>query len=344
MQAPLLRSPDPRLAAFLDARDEATASAAMEQALGGDVDLAVSVTVRRELGRSRIGAAHIDDVVSEVRLRLVRKLWSLRQGVGETIEDLAAYAATAAEYGCRTFLRQQYPARTRLRGQIRYVLSHHPGTSLERDGQGLWRCCTKRSVRTAPAAGSAEAFVRDPAAWLEAHGLVPSAPLPDLVDAVLARLDRGLELDRFVDAMATARGVADERRVEPRASDAAPGAGLHLVADASPSIADVLEHRDALARTWREIVDLPPNQRAALLLNLRDPEGRAVLPLLPPTGVAAMAEIAAALGLAAAELEAMWSSLPCDDLTIAARLGLSRQQVINLRKSARARLARRLHW
>ncbi|MBM4129987.1 hypothetical protein FJ250_03030 [bacterium] len=308
------------------------------------MDLAVSATVTRELGRSRVGAAHIDDVVSDVRLRLVRKLWSLRQGDGEMVEDLEAYAATAAEYGCRTFLRQQYPARTRLRGQIRYALSHHPGTSLERDAHGTWRCGTTRSPRLAPAPGSAEAFVRDPAGWLEAHGLVASAPLPDLLDAVLARLDRGLDLDRFVDAMAAALGVADLRRVETRTANASPGAGLELVADSSPGIADVLEHREALARTWREIADLPPNQRVALLLNLRDPEGRAVLPLLPPTGVAAMADIAAAVGLSAAELEAMWPSLPCDDLAIAARLGLTRQQVINLRKSARARLARRLHW
>ena len=34
--------------------------------------------------------------------------------------------------------------------------------------------------------------------------------------------------------------------------------------------------------------------------------------------------------------------MPLDDLTIAARLGVTRQQVINLRKSARARLTRRM--
>jgi len=34
--------------------------------------------------------------------------------------------------------------------------------------------------------------------------------------------------------------------------------------------------------------------------------------------------------------------LPLEDAAIAERLGLTRQQVINLRKSARARLARRM--
>jgi hypothetical protein len=41
-------------------------------------------------------------------------------------------------------------------------------------------------------------------------------------------------------------------------------------------------------------------------------------------------------------LRTLLTRLPLDDLTIAARLGLTRQQVINLRKSARLRLARRL--
>ena len=46
--------------------------------------------------------------------------------------------------------------------------------------------------------------------------------------------------------------------------------------------------------------------------------------------------------LRAEELAGMWNSLPLDDRGIAERLGITRQQVINLRKSARARLARRM--
>jgi hypothetical protein len=42
------------------------------------------------------------------------------------------------------------------------------------------------------------------------------------------------------------------------------------------------------------------------------------------------------------EFAAMWNRLPLDDLTIAERLGVNRQRVINLRKSARERLTRRM--
>jgi hypothetical protein len=54
-----------------------------------------------------------------------------------------------------------------------------------------------------------------------------------------------------------------------------------------------------------------------------------------------MGELAVALEMPPKVLAQLWNDLPLDDLAIASRLGLTRQQVINLRKSARARLARR---
>jgi hypothetical protein len=44
----------------------------------------------------------------------------------------------------------------------------------------------------------------------------------------------------------------------------------------------------------------------------------------------------------AGQFAELWPQLPLDDATIAGLLNLTRQQVINLRKSARERLARRL--
>jgi hypothetical protein len=54
-----------------------------------------------------------------------------------------------------------------------------------------------------------------------------------------------------------------------------------------------------------------------------------------------MRQIADALALPAEELAAIWSRLPISDLEIGKRLKLERQQIINLRKAARQRLARR---
>jgi hypothetical protein len=100
--------------------------------------------------------------------------------------------------------------------------------------------------------------------------------------------------------------------------------------------------RGNLQRLWGEILELPARQRAALLLNLRDADGNGMLALFPLTGVATMRDIATALEMPARELAELWSRLPIEDARIAERLGVTRQQVINLRKSARERLSRRV--
>jgi hypothetical protein len=79
-----------------------------------------------------------------------------------------------------------------------------------------------------------------------------------------------------------------------------------------------------------------------LLLNLRDHEGGNALTLFVLLGIAGIDRLAAAVGMSANELAEIWSELPLGDAAIAARLGVTRQQVINLRKSARERLRRRL--
>jgi DNA-directed RNA polymerase specialized sigma24 family protein len=332
------RAGDPRLDRFLGAATDVLASAALDALLGGETERVVRDTVRRELSGSRLGAQHIDDVMSEVRVRLMRKLWSLRRSVDEPIENFLGYVAITAERTCYAFFRQQYPERTRFRNRVRYAVAHHADTTLARDPDGRWLCARRAGPRRSSPSGSTERFLADPSGWLTGAGLDLTAPLPALIGGVLVRLDDPVELDRLVDALAVVLGIGQTRQVRARAVVDA----VDDIPDAAAGIGDVLEQRDALLRVWKEIVELPARQRAALLLNLRDPEGGAVLQLLPSTGVVTQAGIASALGMALEQLTRVWNRLPLDDLSIAAILGLTRQQVINLRKSARARLARRL--
>jgi hypothetical protein len=102
------------------------------------------------------------------------------------------------------------------------------------------------------------------------------------------------------------------------------------------------DHHRTLQRIWREVLALPLAQRLALLLNLRAPEGGDALQFLPQAEIASKSEIGEALEMPADEFDAIWEMLPLDDAAIAARLKLTRQQVINLRKSARKRLERRM--
>jgi DNA-directed RNA polymerase specialized sigma24 family protein len=132
------------------------------------------------------------------------------------------------------------------------------------------------------------------------------------------------------------------RELEPtRRREEEPGPIVRL-ADPAPDAAASLQQRDHIALLWEEIRRLPPRQAAALLLNLRDAQRGNALMLLPLMGIASMREIARTLGMSAEDLAAIWNRLPFEDAEIAGLLGITRQQVINLRKSARERLARRM--
>jgi hypothetical protein len=93
---------------------------------------------------------------------------------------------------------------------------------------------------------------------------------------------------------------------------------------------------------WEDIRALPVAQRVALLLNLRDGQKTDALAVLVLVGISTIDQIAAALEMPAERLADLWSSLPLDDLTIGSMLGVTRQQVINLRKTGRERLTRRM--
>ncbi len=103
-----------------------------------------------------------------------------------------------------------------------------------------------------------------------------------------------------------------------------------------------MERTAYLGSLWREIGKLPLRHRSALLLNLRDQNGDAMIIMFPLTRVATISQIADILEFSADEFARIWSELPWDDLTIAEYLGLTRQQVINLRQSARMTLRRKL--
>ena len=79
-----------------------------------------------------------------------------------------------------------------------------------------------------------------------------------------------------------------------------------------------------------------------MLLNLKDSEGRGCIALFSITGIATLRELAGVMEMSAEKFAELWNELPLEDSRIAELLGLTRQQVINARKSGRERLGRRL--
>ena len=158
---------------------------------------------------------------------------------------------------------------------------------------------------------------------------------PQQTRAFLARLfDHGrgpLELTAIVDL------AAEVWRVPLFLHDEA--SALEQVRDRAQGADAVMVQRERADRTWQEIRELPLRQRQALLLNLKDD----ALSLFLLTGTASMRAIAEALDMEAGALAGLWNSLPLADNDLAVRLGCTRQQVINLRMTARKRLLNRVN-
>lgn len=264
------------------------------------------------MARFRRERHEVDDVCNDVVVSLLRQMRNDAE-----IASLRSYAAMVAHRACDARLRERYPERHRLRNRIRYVLTHRREFFLDEEGRG-WRCgLAQQRVRA-----DATDRLSGAAAGGGLHG-------EELV-ANLARLfaDAGgpVDLDAVVSLLA--RGL--DQKAES-ADDAA-----------ARTVSDPVEQQSHLRRLWQELLLLPRAQRLALLLSLRSGEGEELLSLVPLTGIASVPDIAAALELEPEALAAIWNDLPLPDARIAELLGLTRQQVINLRKSGRERLGRRL--
>jgi hypothetical protein len=169
--------------------------------------------------------------------------------------------------------------------------------------------------------------------------------LEEVIRSFLAWRGRAIPLDELVGIVAELQGVRDPQRVQWQGEEGEEGAGAsvcELLPDRAVDIASAVEQRFCLEKLWKEICELPPRQRVALLLNLRDAQAGDALILFTLTGIASLRRIAEVIDMPHEELAALWNKLPLEDVAIAALLGITRQQVINLRKSARDRLARRM--
>jgi hypothetical protein len=233
-----------------------------------------------------------------------------------------------------------------LKKRLRYVLTHSTGLSLWREGDGEWICgqdswkpCLD-SLHTAPGGSGFLTGISDqvPASkkrsevQIAGGGASTTAELRRVLDSIFKTLNKPISFDALVGMVAEALGIGD---------------GQHMTADET-AIADprvdtmselILSNR--VMALWDEICRLPHRQRIALLFNLRDARGRSAIGLFPLLNVASMEKIASALEMPIDELASVWNQLPMEDTAISQLLGITRQQVINLRKSARQRLANR---
>jgi RNA polymerase sigma factor (sigma-70 family) len=290
----------------------------------------------------RQDAQQREDLFQDALVRLLPQLRRYRANRhAEAIKDLRGFVATIAYRTYYDYLRRKYPHRRLLKNKLCYLLTHQSGLALwdvDADemtaGYAAWR---GQSVTRSG---------RDNLARLmgDAHALLPAATLTkecemrrpsDLLAAIFDLLGGPIALDDLVNLVAALWEVK-----EPTVEDGEEA--LAVLPDPGPDARVGAQQGEFLRGLWAEVLQLPVRQRCALLLNLRDATGQGCIALLPLTGVASLVEIAGALEMSAHDLAELWGRLPLDDQELAERLALTRQQIINLRKAGRARLARRL--
>ncbi len=309
---------------FLDASNPGMA----EHALGRLVFEVADPVIRRTVNYRLATLATFqdrEDVCGDVTLDLVSRLQDCRSGDSEPIANLPGYVAVTAHHGCDRYLRQRYPQRFRFRNRLRYYLENTKGLITWETAHGELACGFVDDRGKPP--------VRPAEGWQRNASVRAGASEGDVVKSLLESTSPVI-FDDLVRAAADLLNVSDhagawetaERRAAAPAEDAT----------------ERLDRQRFLAKLWAEIIELPVAQRAAILLNLRDDEGESAIVWLPASGIATLRQIAQALEIDAVEFASMWKGLPMSDLEIAARLGLNRQQVINLRKAGRQRLGRRL--
>lgn len=276
------------------------------------------------------------ELVSEIQVLLLAGLAREPMHNGEGVRDVSGYAAAIAANVCYQYFRAKFPVRTREANRLRYVLSHRREFSIWKDDRDRWVCGRARwqgkaSVAAVPEIADASRIVR---------GKTDREKYAAIFEWVFERAGGPVAFDDLLEAVMSALDLRENAECE-RASE--QQFLLENIADTRAAADEMIVSAERLGELWRAVVSLPLNHRKVLLLNLKDRGGSGPISLLPMTGTASVREIAAALEFPIEEFAAIWNSLPWDDLQIAEHLGFSRQQVINLRQSARAKLLRELH-
>lgn len=319
----LLALNDPRLSAYLAADDEAARSEALECVFTEVVRPVARLVLAGYIGSEwPLNGADVEDITSLVSLRMLRKLRAATVLEEESVQNLEAYTVTLTRNCVRNFMRTRSPDRTRMKARLRYLFAHDDQFSMWASDRGALCGLAAWRQNMEPEAGAAAVTAAAAEAWRN------ESPVSSMLE-ILLRLGRPARLTHLVSACLSA------------SPEARPAPADDLETVAAPQ-RDLLEARQYLEALWMEIRELPSSQQAALLLNLREPGSGNAAALLVALGIASLAELAAAVRMTTEELTRIWDSLPLDDRRIAAVLSVTRQQVINLRKSARKRLSRRM--
>jgi len=277
------------------------------------------------------------EIASELRATLIADLRAVQQHpLKKSIKSFPDYVAIKTYSACADYFREKNPQRWRLKNLLRYQLKRNQLFALWKAENKTWYAGltewngTTGSENTIPSSNS----ILQKFSTKHAEAIEPAQLLAEIFE----HAGHPVEFESIVTLAAEVWNITDSpvesmddsaREPETRSINAA---GVDLL----------LEQRLYLEKLWSEVGQLPVLQRVALLLNLRDAQGGSAIFFIPHLDIASQNQIAEMIELSDQAFSELWNDLPLDDSRIAEMWGLTRQQVINLRKTARERLARRM--
>ncbi|NOT61200.1 MAG: hypothetical protein HOP19_13355 [Acidobacteria bacterium] len=356
---------DPLLHPFVQAASESAAQDELEALLALVAPLTQRITAR--------GRSPEDDCQESLRQTLVA-LRQCRQAPQQyAIGDLQRYASVVASHVTRRSWRNERPVYQQLKESLRHTLRNEAQFALWQTGNGAWLCglqTQRASTNGWVSSARLTALRAEPLACDEA--ILPGRDATrvaqaELLAALFGWLGHALRFEQLTPVIFALRRLSEATAVSNDDNDGDARQWSEQWIDEDPLPEQKAEWSAFLVRLWREIEQLPPLQRIAYLLNFTAGEG--ALDIFWLNGVASIRRIGAALQLTevhfarawddaalAAKLSPLlresrnydekfaflWQHLPLNDQTIARMLDTERQKVINLRKAAGDRLARRL--
>lgn len=330
---------------FLQERNDSAAEDLLTRLIHEHADPIIAKILKTKL-RVSLNGSHGNrdnqdalELVSELHATLIADLRAVQQHPSQkTITSFRDYVAVKTYSACADYFRERNPHRRRLKSLLRYQLKQNPEFDLWKAEDDRWYAGLKGWHETNESDNSSTPAV-SAGDILEKFSMIHAQDIPPagLLNAVFDRVGRAVEFERLVTLAAEVWNISEApfESVDTADREQAhkqPGLGVDVL----------LEQRLYLETLWSEVCQLPLLQRVALLLNLRDAQGSSAIFFIPYLGISSQQEIAEILGIDGQAFLELWSDLPLDDARIASKLGISRQQVINLRKTARERLARRM--
>lgn len=342
----MINQSDILLASFLNSATPIEEEKALAVLLAEQIEPTINKTLR---GKLRVSLRETDfspdnqdalEIAGDVKLILISELRRLKSDSGgKSIHNLNGFIISVTINAYRQYLRAKYPLRQQLKNKLRYLLTHHESFALWEDEQNKWVCGLKkwsnRNVQTK--SPDAETTLTGIAEIIHGKNLTAAARTIDLLTCIFEFAKTPVHFNELVSIVAELQGVKDQKELS---EDEFAQPERERIMSSDDKTAAAFEERECLQKVWSEIGELPLRHRVALLLNLKDRHGDCVVWLFPILRVASIKQIAEMLEFPFEEFARVWRELPWEDARIAEHLNLTRQQVINLRQSARARLVR----